>query len=81
MDRRKPQFASGVLAALLISPRYFHYTVCAVCERSLFYTYVGELCPFCNTEVTEGHSGQLPTVSCSVDQCRNGMGEGLNGRR
>jgi hypothetical protein len=62
MNRKKPHGSSGVLAALLISPRTFSFCVCPGCMRDLYYTYVGELCPVCGTLVTpEYHvEGEMP---------------------
>jgi hypothetical protein len=63
MDRKKPFGASGILAALLISPREFLYANCAPCERTLFYTYAGESCPFCGTIVEDFQEGAIPSAS------------------
>lgn len=62
MDRKKPRGSSGVLAALLISPRTFSFCVCPGCMRNLYYTYVGESCPGCGTRITpEYHvEGEIP---------------------
>lgn len=58
--RKRPLGSSGVLAALLISPREFAYAVCGACSRRLYYTYAGEDCPFCGAAVTEFVEGRLP---------------------
>lgn len=58
--RRLKFRASGALASLLISPRAFCYTVCDSCGSSLYYTYVGEPCPFCESVVTRLVEGELP---------------------
>lgn len=58
--RRLKFRASGALASLLISPRGWCYTVCASCGRALFYTYIGEPCPFCEQVVTSFVEGDLP---------------------
>lgn len=69
MNRKQPFKAVGVLAAILISPRNFLYTNCEKCERTLYYTYAGESCPFCGTVVTDFQRGQLPKTE-------NGNGRG-----
>lgn len=63
MNRKRPRGSSGVLAALLIAPRDFGYTFCAPCNRKLFYTYVGEKCPFCEAVVTAFTVGSLPELT------------------
>lgn len=65
MDRRKPHLASGILAALLLAPRDFAYTLCDSCQRKLFYIYPGELCPHCNARVKHFVEGQFPDVIAS----------------
>lgn len=62
MNRQRPRGSSGVLAALLIAPRSFSFCVCQGCLHMLFYTYVGEECPFCDALVTaESYvEGELP---------------------
>lgn len=59
-NRKKPLGGSGILAALLISPRAFAYTVCDGCERKLFYTYTDEQCPHCGSPVTRFVAGHIP---------------------
>ncbi len=61
MDRRQRFKGRGILTALLIAPRDFNYTNCATCQRTLYYTYVGEACPFCGTIVEDFQHGKLPT--------------------
>jgi hypothetical protein len=58
--RRRPAYSSGAAASLLIAPRTFSYVLCWVCLRDLFFTYVGEDCPFCETPVVDFIAGDLP---------------------
>jgi hypothetical protein len=79
MNRKQPFKAVGVLAAILISPRNFLYTNCAVCEISLYYTYAGEECPFCGTVVEDFQQGVLPKAR--VEGSSNGNGRRPRRRR
>jgi hypothetical protein len=60
MSRRLPRGASRVLGALLIAPRDFLTTFCERCRRTLYYTYAGEPCPFCETLVERVFEGRIP---------------------
>ena len=60
MSRRLPRSASRILAALLVSERNFLTTFCEVCRRTLYYTYAGEPCPFCETLVETVFEGRIP---------------------
>lgn len=62
MSRRLPRSASRVLAWLMVAPREFLTTFCERCRRSLYYTYPGETCPFCDTEVGAFVEGRIPVL-------------------
>lgn len=67
--RTKPALASGFVASLLISGRSWHYTVCTGCGQKLFYTYVGETCPYCAVEVTVFVEGEVPPLNRMAQAC------------
>lgn len=60
-QRRKPQSGVGMVAALQVAPRDFHYTVCPA-GHLLYFTYVGEPCPKegCGLEVRRFVEGRTP---------------------
>lgn len=60
MNRRQRFHGRGILTALLIAPRDFNYTNCEKCERTLYYTYLGEACPCCGNIITDFQHGRLP---------------------
>lgn len=60
MSRKLPMSASRVLAWLLVAPRDFLTTFCEKCRRTLYYTYVGETCPFCEAAVEMAFEGRVP---------------------
>lgn len=68
-----------MLAALLIAPRDFNYTNCVKCEKSLYYTYLGEPCPTCGEIVTDFQHGQFPKASATVTE--NGNGHEVDAKR
>lgn len=68
MNRKRPRWSSGWAADMLISPRDFLFTVCWECSRYLYYTDVGDPCPFCGTTVLTFVEGNLPQVEPVVEQ-------------
>ncbi|HEX8746847.1 MAG TPA: hypothetical protein VF717_06570 [Pyrinomonadaceae bacterium] len=81
MNRKQPFKAVGVLAAILISPRDFLYTNCEKCEVTLYYTYVGEECPFCGTIITDFQQGRLPKAEVTTTSNGNGHKRRRHSRR
>lgn len=68
LNRRQPFGASGALAALLIGGRDFNFTCCESCRRKLYFTYLGEECPFCDAVVGMFVAGVLPKVTTRTCQ-------------